>query len=679
MKSLWKKYDTSLIAVFVCAVFIAVTAYFNLWLALAELVLTSVLIWAKISYSKNVKQKLLYNVKAVADTLDFEQGKAFEKLKVACAFAEENGNIIWFNESFKNTFCIDETTPVLTLNQLLKKENLSKVFEGKGFRVKVDSQCFAVYTSLVKLEEENAYLLYFFDETKLRLTEKEYYESRPSIMLSVIDNSDEIYQNFKESDCAAVFSKIEQMIDEWASGYGGLCRKFSNARMMIIVEERGLQKMIADNFSILEKIRNLTYDGKPTELTLSIGVGKEQSLNDSNASARQALDMAQSRGGDQVAIKHEAQYKFYGGVSAGFEKKNKVKTRLIAKTIGGIIRDSDNVLVMGHRFSDFDAFGSAAGIYSIARNFGVPASVVVDKKTSLAKPLIERFEDEKYPGMIISPDKALEKVGENTLVVVVDTHKQSFTECPELVDKASRVMVIDHHRKSVGFIENTVVFYHMPNASSACEMVTELAEYVDTKPVIDSLVAQALFAGIMLDTRNFVIRSGVRTFEAAAYLKSRSANTVEAKKLFSNDMEIFRLRNNVIDSAERYRDFCAVSVAEMETPEIRLVTSQAADEMLNIEGIKASFVLYKNGEEINISARSFGEVNVQLIMETLGGGGHQAMSACQLGTTDINLAKNKLEKAIDQYIEKYATPIPKTDFGSNKLAVSERNRAGMEN
>lgn len=656
MKSLWKKYDTSLIAVLVCAVFITVTAFFNIWLAVAELLLFGVLIWAKVSYSKNVKQKLLYNVQTVAETLDFEQGKAFEKLKVACAFAEEDGTVIWLNESFVNTFCIDKNTPLVSLKELLKKESLTKVFEGKGFRVKVDNQCFAVYSSLINLEDTNAYLLYFFDETKLRLTEKEYYESRPSIMLSVIDNANEIYQNFKESDCAAVFSKLEQMIDDWASGYGGLCRKFSNARMMIIVEERGLQRMIADNFSILEKIRNLTYEGKPTEVTLSIGVGKEQSLNDANNSARQALDMAQSRGGDQVAIKHEAQYKFYGGVSAGFEKKNKVRTRLIAKTIAGIIKDSDNVLIMGHRFSDFDSFGSAVGVYSIVRHFGVPASVVVDQKTSLAKPLITRFEEEKYPDMLIPPEKAPEKVGDNTLVVVVDTHKQAFTECPALIDKASKIMVIDHHRKSVGFIENTVVFYHMPNSSSASEMVTELAEYVDSKPVIDSLVAQALFAGIMLDTRNFVIRSGVRTFEAAAYLKSRSANTVEAKKLFSNDMAIFRLRNNVIDSAERYREICAVSVADIESAEIRLVTSQAADEMLNIEGIKASFVLYKNGDEIDISARSFGEVNVQLIMENLGGGGHQAMSACQLKGVDFKTAREKLNKAIDKYIEKYMEP-----------------------
>lgn len=284
--------------------------------------------------------------------------------------------------------------------------------------------------------------------------------------------------------------------------------------------------------------------------------------------------MAQSRGGDQAAVKHDAQYKFYGGVSAGFERKNKVRTRLLAKTFAEIIRDCDNVLVMGHRFSDFDAFGSAAGVYSIARHFGVPAGIVVDRKTSLANPLISRFESEDYPGMIVSPEEAPRKLTDNTLVVVVDTHKQDFTECPELIDLAEKVMVIDHHRKSVDFIEDVVMFYHMPNSSSASEMVTELAEYVDNKPVIDSLVAQALFAGIMLDTRNFVIRSGVRTFEAAAYLKSRSANTVEVKKLFSNDMEIFRLRNAVIDAAETYREICAISVAKIDSREIRLITSR---------------------------------------------------------------------------------------------------------
>ncbi|MCM1544501.1 MAG: DHH family phosphoesterase [Ruminococcus sp.] len=652
MKKLWKKYDTFLIELVTAVIFVAVTAYFNIWISLLEFLCVAVLVTAKLYYTKTKKEKLLYQVNAVADELDFEQGKAFSKLTVACCVIDENGKIIWFNDSFQISFDIDSDSSERNIKQLLKKEKLTKLLEGRGFRVKVDSRYFAIYSSEIALDDENVYLLYFFEETKLRLVEKEYYDSRPSIMLCVIDNADEIYQNFKESDCAAIFSKIEQMIDDWASSYGALCRKFSNARMLIFVEERGLQRMINDKFSILEEIRNLTYNEKNTEVALSIGVGKESNLNDANNSAKQALDMAQSRGGDQVAIKHEAQYKFYGGVSEGFEKKNKVRTRLIAKTIAEIIKDSDNVLIMGHRYSDFDAVGSAIGMYCIAKHFSVPANLVIDRKTTLAGALTDKLCDKYGKDLIVSPVDALGKVKENTLVIVVDTHKQDFTECPMLIDRAGKVMVIDHHRKSVSFIEDTVVFYHMPNSSSASEMVTELVQYVDSKPVIDSLAAQALFAGIMLDTKNFVIRTGVRTFEAAAYLKSRSANTVEVKKLFANDMDIFRDRNAVIDSAAKYRDQCAISVAAFESPNIRLVTSQASDEMLNIDGVKASFVLYKSGNGVNISARSFGEINVQLIMETLGGGGHQAMSACQLADTTMEAAIEKLKAAIDKYLDK---------------------------
>ena len=337
MKKLWKRFDTSVAAVIISLIFIAASAYFNIWLAFAELVCVVVLCAAKISYSKKVKEKLLYQVKLFSKQLDYEEGKVFERLTVACCIVGEDGKIIWLNDSFKNSFSLDEETPVCSIKQLLRRDNIDKVLAGRGFRVKVDSKYFSIYSSEFDSDEGNFYLLYFFDETKLRLTEKEFYETRPSVMLSVIDNADEIYQNFKESDCAAIFSKLEQMIDEWASSYGGLCRKFSNARMLIFIEERGLQKMIADKFSILDKIRTLTYDDKPCDVTLSIGIGKEVSLNDANHSAKQALDMAQSRGGDQVAIKHEAQYKFYGGVSQGFEKRNKVRTRLIAKTVAEII------------------------------------------------------------------------------------------------------------------------------------------------------------------------------------------------------------------------------------------------------------------------------------------------------------------------------------------------------
>ncbi len=650
MKKLWKIYDLSIIYI-AAALILSLVTFFTGSRILAAIGASITVAFAigRFVYYKKVREKLLYKINTVSNELDFTNGKAFEKLVVPCVVIEANGSIVWFNNSFKEQFGISNQTRSLNLKQLINKDNIDKLVQGRGFKIKVDNMYFSIYSNDIDLTDETIYLLYFFDETKLRITEKEYYDSRPSIMLSVIDNADEIYQNFRESDCAVIFSRIEGLIDDWVSSYGGLCRKFSNARMLFFVEERALQRMINDKFNILDKIREFTFEGKSVDITLSIGVGKEESLIEANNSARQALDMAQSRGGDQVAIKHVAQYKFYGGVSAGFEKKNKVRTRLIAKTISEIIKTSDNVLIMGHRFSDFDAFGSAAGMYAIASHFGKDAHIVLNRASTLAGPLVDKFIEVKGPKIIISPDQIDHYVRENTLLIVVDTHKQDFTEAPPLVDKANRVMVIDHHRKSVEFIEDTVLFYHMPNSSSAAEMVTELAQYIDSKPVLDPFTASALFAGIMLDTRNFVLRAGVRTFEAAAYLRSRGANTVDSKKLFSNDMEIFRQRNAIIDSARTYRE-CAISITPGNMESIRLITSQACDEMLNIDGVKASFVLYPIDNGVNISARSYGEMNVQLVMEALGGGGHQTMSACQLRDISMSQAVEKLEHAIDKYI-----------------------------
>ena len=637
MKKLWKIYDLSLIFIVLAIFLCGMTAGYSYVLSAAQLVLVIGFALAKYIYHIEVKEKLLHKVKTVTDELNFEHGKAFSVLSVPCIVIEKDGAIIWFNDSFRENF-----------KELIRKDNIEKLLQGRGFRLRADNLYFSVYSNEFNVDGEEFYLLYLFDETELRLIEKEFIDTRPCIMLTVLDNADEVYNNFKESDCAAIFTKTEQMIEQWVGSYGGLCRKYSSSRMMVFIEERAYQRMVNDKFNILDKIRELTYDGRSTDLTLSIGVGHESDMAESNNSAKQALDMAQSRGGDQVAIKEGTQYKFFGGVSSGHEKKNKVRTRLLSKTISEIISDSDNVLIMGHRFSDFDAFGSAVGMHCIAEHFGKTANIVVNTKNTLALPLISAFIQEKGEGIVISPDDAPSKVGGNTLVIVVDTHKQDFTDCPELIDRAGKVMVIDHHRKSVDYIEDTVMFYHMPNSSSASEMIAEIAQYVDTKPVLDKFAALALFTGIVLDTRNFILRAGVRTFEAAAYLRSRGAGTVDCKKLFSNDMDIFRARNAIIDEAETYSD-CAISVAGEKFENIRLVTSQAADEMLNIEGVKASFVLYENAGGINISARSYGEVNVQLIMEGLGGGGHQTMSACQIADTDANEALRLLKEEIDKY------------------------------
>ena len=650
MKKLWKIYDFSLPFAFIAAVFAIFLLLKNRNIGIIAFVLIGVALTGKYIYYKQKKEKLLAQIDAVSAELNFEQGQAFQALTVPCCVIEQDGSFIWFNGSFKEYFNITPDSSLKSIGEIVNRESIDKLLIGKGYRVKVDNQYFAVYSSEMTAVDEKVYLLYFFDETKLRLTEREYYESRPSVMLCVIDNADEIYQNFKDSECTAIIGAVEEMIESWVTSFGALCRKYSSDRVLVFVEERGLQKMISDKFSILDKVREYTYDGKSVDVTLSIGIGKDDSLPEAHASAKQALDMAQSRGGDQVAVKHEIQYKFYGGVSAGHEKKNKAKTRLIAKTIAEIIRESDNIVIMGHRFADFDAFGGAVGVYAIARHFGKKSNIILNRKTSLAEPLVDRFVEEYGEDIIVAPEKASALINANTLLVVVDTHKSDVTEFPELLGKTEKVMVIDHHRKSVGFIEDTVMFYHMPNSSSTSEMLAEIVQYVDAKPVINPFDALALFSGIMLDTRNFIIRAGVRTFEAAAYLRSRGANTVEVKKLFSNDMEIFRHRNTIIDSAQQYRD-CAISFASDEIENVRLVTSQAADEMLNIEGVKASFVLYINGNGVNISARSYGEMNVQLIMETMGGGGHQTMSACQLKEISLEEAQTLLEKAIDNYYD----------------------------
>ena len=648
MKKLWKIYDLSLIYIILAIFFAGLTTSYSLVLAVIEFCLVLAYAVGKFVYHKIKREKLIFKIGTVSDELHFDKGKAFEKLSVACSVIEQDGTIIWFNDSFKKCFGIDKSTSESNIRDFAVDAELQKLILGGGYTFKTDTMYFSAFSSKITVENEELYLLYFFDETELRVTEKEYYDAIPSVILTVIDNADEIYQNFKESECAAIFSKAEQMIEQWAADYGGLCRKYSNVRMLIFVQQRDLQRMIDDKFSIVDKIREMTYDSKSTDITLSVGIGSEGDIIDSNNSARQALDMAQSRGGDQVAHKIGTQYKFYGGVSEGKEKKNKVRTRLIAKAISEIIENSDNVLIMGHRFSDFDSFGSCVGMQCICEHFGKNAKIVLNRKNTLASPLIERCTNEKGEDIIVSPDDAVSFLKENTLVIVTDTHKQDFTECPEIIDKAEKVMVIDHHRKSVGFIEDTVMFYHMPNSSSTCEMIAELSQYIDKNSIIDKLTALALLSGIMLDTRNFILRAGVRTFEAAAYLRSRGAGPVDCKKLFSSDMEIFRSRNAIIDEAQRYKE-CAVSVSDMAIKNIRLATSQAADEMLNIEGVKASFVVFKSGDSINISARSYGEINVQLIMEQLGGGGHQTMSACQLGEITIEKATDMLKKAIDNY------------------------------
>ena len=408
--------------------------------------------------------------------------------------------------------------------------------------------------------------------------------------------------------------------------------------------------MIERKFNILDEIRAYQYDGKAVGITLSIGISRGETLREGEKNARLALDMAIGRGGDQAAILKNDSYEFFGGVSKGVEKRSKARTRIVASAIQKLIENSSDVMIMGHRFSDLDSVGSATGVLCAARSLGKPSIIVINREQSLAKSLVGLVE-QKYPDGFVAPDKALESISKNTLLVIVDTHRAEMLESAELYRKAETVIVIDHHRKNVDFINNSLVFQHDPNASSAGEMVSELLQYMPSKPVISECEANAMLAGIMLDTRNFALRTGVRTFEAAAFLRSKGADTVKVRRLFMNKMENFKLRNDVISGAEIYRG-CAIAYADISSPDIRTIAAQSADEMLNIDGIKASFAMFDSGGTMNISARSLGEVNVQIIMEILGGGGHQTMAAAQLAGCDRETATTRLFAAVDEYYSK---------------------------
>ena len=384
---------------------------------------------------------------------------------------------------------------------------------------------------------------------------------------------------------------------------------------------------------------------------MSIGIGRgESTLAQSEVSARQALDMALGRGGDQAVVKNKTLYEFYGGVSKGVEKRTKVKTRMVANALSELIANSDRVLVMGHKFGDLDCVGAAVGMAYAIRSIGKKADVVIDRNKNLANILVDMVEQQGNEDLFIDPQEAIFRITPNTLLIVCDTHTENLLESEEVYRKCKTVAVIDHHRKMVNHIENAVIFYHEPYASSASEMVAELVQYMGDNCRINSVVAQALLSGIMLDTRNFVLKTGVRTFEAAAYLKRIGADTVIVRKLFASTMDSYQRKSRIVAAAQIYKG-CAVAESEYSGEDMRIVAPQAADELLGIDNVDASFVLYETDGVVNISARSMGAINVQIIMEKLGGGGHHTMAGAQIKGIESEKVRQMLLESIDRYFE----------------------------
>ena len=468
-------------------------------------------------------------------------------------------------------------------------------------------------------------------------------------MSIVLDNLEDLFANCRDSEKSRIMGEVEDLFENFAEKNHALIKRCESSKYIVVLEQKYLEKMEEERFSILDKARKiLTSEGLP--VTLSIGVaGGDYSLNRLMEFSGQAVEMALGRGGDQAAVKEIGGYEFYGGFAKGVEKRTKVKTRVVAAALCDLIESSGNVLTMGHRFGDLDCIGAAIAMAEACRDMDKDAHVVVNKSTCLAKPLIEKTEQSGESDLFISPEAAMERVTEDTLLIIVDTHVQNILESRELYAKCRNVAVIDHRRRMMGSVENAVIFYHEPYASSASEMVTELLQYFDSRCKVTKSEAEALLSGIMLDTKSFTMRAGVRTFEAAAFLKKQGADTVRVKELFSGSLESYRHRSEIVSRAEVYRG-CAISFAKA-YDDVSLVAPQAADELLTIEGVVASVVMFKTASGVSFSARSLGGMNVQIIMETLGGGGHQTMAGAQMQDVTPQEAAVALKNAIDKYFD----------------------------
>lgn len=649
-KRLWQLRPVLLLEAGVLALICILNFFWNPVIAAAESTAAAVVLILLELKFRTARRDIRRMLAEASHSLGSQNAYALESFPLPAVLVADGGEVVWYNSPFRASVLAGKDCYGAELKTLVRGftlETLKKVETGIDVQHAETGRKFTVFGSR---RQDGGYQLYFIDNTALKNTLVEYNESRPVVSIIMIDSYDELMQNAREGEKADIVGSVERLLTSWVAQTTGFLRHSDRDKYLFICEERHFRKLVENRFDILDRVRQIIV-GEFMPATLSIGVGRGGgNLAENEELARQALDMALGRGGDQAAVHTPSGYEFYGGVSKGVEKRTKVKTRIIASALTELIDGSDAVLIMGHRATDLDFVGAAAGLYKAALARGCDAHIVLSKKESLAKVLIDQLEREGYDGAFVDPEDSLSFLTPKTLLIVADTHRKGYVEYPELYRAAKTVVVIDHHRKMVDFIDNAVIFYHEPYASSASEMVAELVQYIADRSVSVS-EASALLAGIMLDTRNFSIRTGVRTFEAAAYLKRKGADTVRVWQLFSNSLDDYRRRADIVAAAEIYKG-CAVSVYEGEPfDNLRTVAPQASDELLTISGVAASFVLYGNGGGTSISARSMGGVNVQLVMEKLGGGGHLTMAGTQMNAVPPQKAALQLKKAIDEYYQ----------------------------
>lgn len=651
--------ETMNLYLIVIAVLVIALAYYNsIFGIVGFLAFLSLIIYNWLS-DRNKSRKWRKYVEALSTNIDSAARYAVFNLPVPLVVIDIDGKINWYNSKFTDMVAEKSVIgkSILTLIPSLAIEQFKTGEQQDG--IKISDKTYNVYANMVNLEDENpqdmVIMLYWFDTTLQTELKMKYDEEKPVLALINVDNFEDVMNETKEEKIPFVTSEIEKRVNLWATRMNGMIKRYQKDKYIVIFEAKYLENLEAKRFSILDEVREIDVGNKiPVTLSIGIGVnGKTPALLEEDAYA--SLELALGRGGDQAVLRKRNTFEFYGGKTKAVEKRNRVKARVIAHGFQSLIDESSKVIVMGHKSPDMDSFGAAIGIYRGVINRGKEAAIVLNEVTEAIEMVYQSFKD-KDIYQFINSAQAIELVDENTMVVVVDTHKPSLTECPEIIDQTDRIVLMDHHRRSTEFIDKAVLKYMEPYASSTSELVTEILQYMENKPRIEKEEADALLAGITVDTKNFSLKTGVRTFDAAAYLRRQGADTIRVRQLFQDDMQTFIEKASIVGTAIRHKETIAISTSSIQSASIQLIAAQAADDLLDIKGINASFVIAQKPDgTVFISGRSLGDVNVQIILETLGGGGHLEVAGAQFKDTDIEVVKERLIQSIDQYYEEGAS------------------------
>ena len=633
----------------------------NWQLALAEGTLTVLLYFYFRQSNQKRRQGVLQYIDSVTGSVDTASKSTLINSPLpTLVFRPDTGEIIWSNESFLQLAGVREHLFEMRLSEAVPDFQVQWLLSGKQEspeRVELNNHRFRVYGSLVRSRSRSGVqslvaTTYWVETTEADHLREVYEASRPVAAILMLDNYEDLMKACEDTQRSAVLAQIDEKLQTWANAGQGILLKTDRNHYLFLFEEQYFQHFVDEKFSILDTVRAIRV-AENIHPTLSIGIGKDSpSIPELYKNAKLSLEMALSRGGDQAVVRNQVDFAFYGGRTKATEKRTKVKSRVMANAFRELVADAGEVYIMGHSFADMDAVGAAAGICCAARKRGKQARIVIDREHTAAEPLIARLDAlPEYSGVFLTPAEAFLQMRADTLLVVVDTNRPDMVENPQLLESCNRVAVIDHHRRAATYIENAAFNFHEPYASSASELVTELLQYLVEPTDLLREEAGALLAGIVLDTKHFTQRTGGRTFEAAAFLRRSGADTAEVQRLFQGDLKDMVTKYDIIRRAEMYRSNIAVSVVE-EPGVDRVAAAQAADDLLTLKGVQASFVIYAAEGAVLMSARSLGEINVQVILEALGGGGNSTTAGARIEDTDPESVRQQLIGVLDAYFEK---------------------------